>query len=60
MIQNPTDYFSRKKVVNFDIINHEYRGDKLQGSYKEYQTIKKDDFKKFPENEKKKTLLLVL
>ena len=55
MIKNPTYLFSSKKVVNFDIINHEYRGDKLEGSYKEYETIKKVDFKNFPENEKKDT-----
>ena len=59
MIKNPSYYFSRKKVVNFDINNHECRGDKLERSYKEYKTIEKDDFKNFPEN-KKKTLLLVL
>ena len=59
MIKNPTNYFSRKKVVNFDVINHECCGDKLEDSYKEYKTIKKDEFRNFPEKGKK-TLLLVL
>ena len=34
MSKNPTKYFEEKKVVNFDIIHHECRGDSLQGSYK--------------------------
>ena len=32
MISNPDDYFSKKQVVNFDIIHHECRGDPLQQS----------------------------
>ena len=29
--------------MNFDIINHECRGDKLQGAYKNYKTVKNED-----------------
>ena len=57
MIKNRTYYFSRKKVVNFDIINHECRGDELDSSYKKYKAITKDGFKNFPENEKKDTIV---
>ena len=38
MSNQPTKYFEQKKVINFDIIHHESRGDPLQGSYKGYQT----------------------
>lgn len=38
MSKEPTEYFKNKKVVNFDIIHHECRGDPLNGSYKDYQT----------------------
>ena len=44
MIKNPTYYLSRKKVVNFDIINHKCRSDKLEGSYKELKRLLKKDY----------------
>ena len=44
------------KVVNFDIIYHECRGDPLQKLYKEHKTIDKNDLKKYPENDKKDVL----
>ena len=31
---------------NFDIIHHEARGDKLDGPYEGYQTVKNNDLKK--------------
>ena len=40
-------------MINFDIIHHECRGDPLQGSHKNYQTVHNDNIKKYPENEKK-------
>ena len=43
-------------MINFDIIHHECRGDPLQGSHKNYQTVHNDDIKKYPENEKKDVL----
>ena len=32
--------------MNFDIIHHEARGDKLDGPYEGYQTVKNNDLKK--------------
>ena len=43
------------KVVNFDIIYHECRGDPLQKLYKEHKT-EKNDLKNCPENDKKDVL----
>ena len=40
--------------MNFDIIHHEARGDKLDGPYEGYQTVKNNDLKKYPALEKKK------
>ena len=54
MLEDPTSYFYRKKVVNFDIINHECCGEPLEGSYKDYKTVKNRDFENFSKNEKKK------
>ena len=42
---NKREYFENAKIVNFDIINNECRGDPLQNSVEYYQTITKDDLK---------------
>lgn len=57
MADDPTKYFPRRAVVNFDIIHHECRGDPLMRSYKEHQTATNEDFEKFPEHDKKKKRL---
>ena len=54
MLEDPASYFYRKKVVNFDMINHKCRGEPLEGFYKDYKTVKNSDFENFPKNEKKK------
>ena len=41
--RNKREYFENAKIVNFDIINHNCRGDPLQNSVEYYQTIKKVD-----------------
>ena len=46
--------FREKKVVNFDIIHHECRGDTSEGIYRNYKTVESADFKSFPENDFKK------
>ena len=56
MSDNPTKYFHDKKVINFDIIHHECRGDKLSNSYKHYKTVKANDLKNYPDKDKKETL----
>ena len=47
-------HFKTAQVVNFDIIHHECRGDPLQGSYKEYQTVNKKDMDEYSSNSKEK------
>ena len=41
--KNKKEYFRDAKIVNFDIINNECRGDSLQNSMKYYQTIHKEN-----------------
>ena len=59
MSDQPDHYFWNKKVVNFDIIHHECRGDPLQQNYKEHQTVHNGDFKKYPDQEKNKTVFAI-
>lgn len=48
MVDDLTKYFYYKKVINVEIIHHECCGDKLQKSYKNYRTVKREDY---PEKE---------
>ena len=43
--KNRKEYFENAKIVNFDIINHECKGDPLKNNVEHYQTIKKEDLK---------------
>ena len=47
---DPDQYFDIVKVVNFDIIKDQCRGDKLVGDYKDYKTIKTEDLSHYPKN----------
>ena len=49
MEKEPTEYFKKKKIIDFNIIHHEARGDPVQGTYKDYDTIKKSDLQEFPQ-----------
>ena len=49
MSDNPDYYFKHKKMINFDIINNQCRGNLLQKTEKEHKTISNDDFKNYPE-----------
>ena len=40
------NYFNEAKVINFDIINHECRGDPLEYSIKHYQTIYEENLQR--------------
>ena len=40
---NKKDYFRKAKIINFDIINHQCRGDPLKNSIKYYETIHQHD-----------------
>ena len=53
MEKEPTEYFKKKKIIDFNIIHHEARGDPVQGTYKDYDTIKKSDLQEFPKWKKK-------
>ena len=54
MSDNPDNYFSKKKVINFDLIHHQCRGDPLLKPEKDHKTISSDEFKKYPQQEKNK------
>ena len=56
LLKDTDSHFKTAQVVNFDIIHHECRGDPLQGSYKEYQTVNKKDIDKYSSNSKKKIM----
>ena len=45
-------YINETKITNFDIIHHECRGDKLEKTIKEHNTIKKEKLKQLPPSEK--------
>ena len=46
------NYFSIAKIVNFDIINHVSRGDKLTNSVEYYQEIREEHFENVRECDK--------
>ena len=50
--ENKKEYFSQAKIVNFDIINNECRGDPLQNSIKYYETIDKENLDRAKEEDK--------
>ena len=56
MSDNPDEYFKRKSVVNFDITHHKCRGDSLQKTHEEHQTVTNDNLKNRPEKEKDKKM----
>ena len=41
--KNTDSYFENIKLINFDIIHHEYGGDKLQNPERYYRTIRSKD-----------------
>lgn len=40
-------YFKNAKIINFDIIHHVCRGDKLQNPEKYYKAIRNKDFNNY-------------
>ena len=50
------NYLKNKKVINFDMIHAQCRGDKREYSKKHYQTTVIDHVKKMPQKEKKRAL----
>ena len=45
-------YINETKILNFDIIHHMCRGDKLEKTIKEHNTVKKERLKQMPPSEK--------
>ena len=55
-IENTDEHFQKAKIINFDIIQHECKGDELEYSKKFYQTIENKDFKDYDNNVKEEAL----
>ena len=45
-MENPDKSFKKTKIVNFDIIHHECRGDALDKPVEYYQIVFQNNFKK--------------
>ena len=50
--KNRDAYINETKILNFDIIHHVCRGDKLEKTIKEHNTVKKERLKQMPPSEK--------
>ena len=50
--KNRDGYINETKILNFDIIHHMCRGDKLEKTIKEHNTVKKERLKQMPPSEK--------
>ena len=46
-VSNMDGYFKNAKIMNFDIIHHVCRGDKLQNPEKYYKAIRNKDFNNY-------------
>ena len=57
--ENRDENFKNTEIVNFDIINHLCRDDPQQNSKKYYKTITKNNFKNYPNKEKKLLSMLL-
>ena len=55
-MKNLDNYIKDLIIINFHIIHHECRGDKLEKSYEYYQTIKDKELKNYEGTDKKKLL----
>ena len=55
-MRDPDSYFKDVKVINFDLIHHQCRGDPLEKTENEHYAIHKTDFKKFQKISKKEVV----
>ena len=55
-VSDMNGYFENVQVINFDIIHHLCRGDKLQNPEKYYKTIKNKDFNIYEYSVKNKAI----
>ena len=58
--ENPNQYFSNVKFVNFVIIYNDIRKTKLQKPLEEYQTINKNDFDGYDQKLKNEMLVQLI
>ena len=53
-MKDPDTSLKNTKIINFDIIHHQCRGDELSKPIDHYQTVFNNDFKKYLKKIKKK------
>ena len=53
-LKDPNKYFKSVKIVNFDLIHHECRGDPSEKDIQKHFAIQNQNIKKYPKNEKKR------
>ena len=53
-------HFSKAKVINFDIIHHQCRGNKLEKPEQYYQTIHDKDFVNYENHVRNETILTAI
>ena len=51
-IENRTDYINNTNLINFNIIHHRCRGDKLEKTIKDYNTVDNSHLKYQPSEDK--------
>ena len=56
LFNNCDKHFFNMEAISFDIVHHKCRGDSLLNSVESYKTISKNDFKSYPEIDKKELL----
>ena len=47
VMKDPNHFIRNARIINFDIIHHEYRGQPLENSYRYYQTLKENELHKY-------------
>ena len=55
-LRYPDAYFQNVKIINFDMIHHLSRGEPLEKSYNEHFLVRKKDFVKYEEKDKKQVV----
>ena len=57
-MENRDEHFNNVDVVSFDVIHRRCRGNPIENSVQNYNTIKDDDFENHPKKKKRKRFLL--
>ena len=55
-MKDPDHFIKNERIINFDIIHHECRGQPLENSYRYYQTLKENELRKYQEQPKENLL----